>query len=103
MDGFTCDMCGKVLLADENTRYLVRIEVLAAYDPMELTEHDLASDRREEIERLLDQMRHADPQALQDQVYRRMQFDLCPGCQRRYLAGPLPRPSDTDRAPGHNT
>ncbi|NLX58774.1 MAG: hypothetical protein GXY74_06765 [Phycisphaerae bacterium] len=92
MDGFTCDMCGKVLLADENTRYIVRIEVLAAYDPMELSADDVATDRRGEIQRLLDAMRQADPEALQDQVYRRMQFDLCPACQKRYLAHPLPEP-----------
>jgi len=92
MDGFTCDMCGKVLLTDENTRYIVRIEVLAAYDPMELSADDLAADRREDILRLLDTMRQADPETLQDQVYRRMQFALCPSCQKRYLAHPLPEP-----------
>ncbi|MBN2583099.1 MAG: hypothetical protein JXL80_08525 [Planctomycetes bacterium] len=93
MDGFTCDMCGKVLLADENTRYVARIEVFAAYDTMELTSDDIEKDHRREIERLLDQMRRADPQTLQDQVYKRFQFDLCPFCQKHYLAHPLPAPS----------
>ena len=37
MEGFTCDMCGKVLLAEEDSRYIVKVQVYAAYDPMELT------------------------------------------------------------------
>ena len=91
MDGFTCDMCGKVLLADEDTRYIARIEVFAAYDPMEIAPSDIRKDRSDEMARLLEQLREADPQELQDQVYRSLQFDLCPGCQKKYLAEPLPQ------------
>ena len=36
-----CDLCGKTLLPDEDVRYIVRIEVFAAADPLELTEEDL--------------------------------------------------------------
>ena len=94
MDGETCDMCGKVLLADEDTRYVVRIEVFAAYDPLELTEDDLSRDRAADIEQLLKRMEQMNPQELQDQVYKRVVFDLCPACQRKYLARPLgPAPS----------
>ncbi len=90
MDGFTCDMCDKVLLADEDTRYIARIEVFAAYDPMEIAPSDLRKDRSDEIARLLEQLREADPRELQDQVYKSFQFDLCPACQKKYLADPLP-------------
>jgi len=93
MDGFTCDMCGKVLLADEDTRYIARIEVFAAYDPMEIAPGDVQTDRSDEIAQLLEQLREADPQELQDQVYKSFQFDLCPTCQKKYLADPLPERS----------
>ena len=88
---FTCDMCGKVLLADEDTRYVVKVEVYAAYDPMELTAKDLQDDRTEEIQDLLDEMADIDPEVLEDQVYKSFRFDLCPECHAAYLKDPLGR------------
>jgi len=90
MDGLTCDGCGRALLVDEPARYVVRIQVFAAYDPLELTPDDLARDHRAEIQALLDRLAEADPQELQDSVYKEFVFDLCMACQRRYLARPMP-------------
>jgi hypothetical protein len=89
MDGISCDGCGAGLLLESEVRYLVKIEVFAAYDPLEITREDLARDQEAEMARLLKTMERSDPQALQDQVYRKFQFDLCPPCQRRYLEDPL--------------
>lgn len=91
MDHLTCDLCGKTLLAGEPARYEVRIQVYAAYDPLELTHDDLARDPRAEIRILLERLRHADPQELEDSVYKEFLFDLCMACQRQYLRSPLPR------------
>ncbi len=88
---FTCDMCGKVLLADEDTRYVVKVEVYAAYDPMELTSKDLEDDRTDEIQDLLDEMADIDAEALEDQVHKTFRFDLCPECHAAYLKDPLGR------------
>lgn len=92
MQGISCDRCGKALLVGENVRYLVRIEVKAAYDPLELTQEDLEGDLQAEIRRLIGRMRQLDPQALEDQVYKAMSFDLCMGCQRGFVGDPLGRP-----------
>ena len=86
---YTCDMCGKPLLSDEDVRYVVKIEVYAAYDPMEITEEDLDRDHKKEIADLLSQMEDMDPEELEEGVYKRMRFDLCAACHRRYLANPL--------------
>jgi len=91
MDHLTCDLCGKALLTDESVRYQVRIQVYAAYDPLELTPDDLARDPRDEIRALLDELAHRDPQEIEDSVYKELHFDLCMACQRRYLVSPLPR------------
>lgn len=91
MDGLTCDLCGKALLVDESVRYEVRIEVYAAYDPLELTPDDLTQDHGAEIRRLLARMEDMDPQELEDSVHKEFRFDLCRGCQRRYLRDPLRR------------
>jgi hypothetical protein len=92
MAGFCCDMCGKPLLVDSDVRYVAKIEVFAAYDPMELTDEDLAKDHREEIRRLNMQLANVDADEAQDSVYRRFQFDLCPECHKEYLKAPLPKP-----------
>lgn len=90
-----CDRCGKTLLLDENVRYKVRIEVYAAYDPMEISADDLARDHQEEIRRLLEKAEDMSPEEAQDSVYRQMEFDICPRCQRKYLRDPLGVEADT--------
>jgi len=87
MGEFWCDRCGKGLLLEENVRYVVKLEVFAAYDTMELTRREIAeTDHAAEIQRLITQLSDVDPNELQDQVHRRYRFDLCPPCQRWLLA-----------------
>ncbi len=95
----TCDMCGKVLLADEDVRYVVRVEVYAAYDPMEITSADLAKDHGAEIRRLLEQAAEKDAEELEAEVYKQFRFDLCPSCQRNYVRDPLLR-AEREGGPG---
>jgi hypothetical protein len=89
MDHRTCDRCGKELLRDSDVRYEVRIEVKAAYDPLNVTEEDLAKNFREEIARVLQQLGGLSVAEAQNQVYRLFEFDLCPACQKQYFRNPL--------------
>ncbi len=90
MEGMTCDMCGKVLLGEgESVRYVARVELFAAYDPLELTQKDLDRDLSAEIRHLLRQVEDADPRALEEDVYKEFRFDLCPTCHKKVLADPL--------------
>ena len=82
-------MCGKPLLADENVRYVVKVEVFAAYDPMEIVEQDLERDYLQEISDIIDEVEDMDTEALEDEVYKAFRFDLCPNCQKKYIADPL--------------
>jgi hypothetical protein len=86
---FTCDLCGKPLLTDEQTRYVVKIEVYAAYDPMEVAAEDVDGDHSEEINALMDHMKGMSAQEAEEQVYKKFRFDLCPSCQARFLKDPL--------------
>lgn len=88
---YSCDLCGKELLVEEDLRYVAKIEVFAAYDPLEITEEDLEQDHMEEIGELLKQMEHMDEQELEDQVYKSFRFDLCPECHKKFLKDPLGR------------
>lgn len=89
MDGLSCDKCGKALLLEEDVRYEVRIDVRAAYDPLELTSEDLARDRTAEIRELAASLARLSAADAQDQVHRALRFDLCPACQKTYLESPL--------------
>jgi len=93
----TCDLCGKTLLLEEDVRYVVNLEVFAAYDPMEITEEDLRKDLRRELRELAKRMEGLDAEKAQDEVYRRFRFHLCPACQREYIRDPLRRGKE---APG---
>jgi len=90
---YSCDLCGKELLVNEDVRYVAKIEVYAAYDPLEITEEDLEKDHLEEISKLIKQMEHMDPQELEDQVYKCFRFDLCPDCHKKFLRDPLGKES----------
>jgi hypothetical protein len=89
MDRLTCDGCGAPLLVESDVRYEVKIEVKAAYDPLEITEDDLAKDHRAEMARIIAQLQHLSEQEAMDQIYRAFRFDLCTPCQRKYLKAPI--------------
>jgi len=89
MEHFYCDMCGKPLLLDEDVRFEVKIEVYAAYDPMEITEEDLKEDLEEEIHEIIEEMEDMDEEELEEGVYKSFKFDLCATCHRIYLNDPL--------------
>lgn len=91
MDGIACDRCGKGLLIDSDVRYVVTIEVKAAYDPMEITKDDLKRDFEAEMRRLLSQMEKISEEEAQEQVYKKFTFDLCPACQKKFVRNPLAR------------
>ncbi|HXG60251.1 MAG TPA: hypothetical protein VNO22_02650 [Planctomycetota bacterium] len=91
MDRLTCDRCGQGLLLDAPVRYEVRIEVKAAYDPMELTEEDLR-DAEERLREAIERLKDYPAERAQDEVYRLFRFDLCAACQKAFLARPLGGP-----------
>ena len=99
---FTCDLCGRALKPNEDTRYVVKVEVYAAHDPMEITSDQLDEDRQEEIEQLLDEMSDMDADDLEDQVYKTFRYDLCTGCHAAYLKDPLGKSVRLKARFGHN-
>lgn len=91
MSELACDRCDRSLLAFEDVRYEVRIEVKAAYDPMELNPGAQPSDLRDEIARLIEATAGMSADEIEATVYKEFQFDLCLRCQREFLRDPLPR------------
>ncbi len=89
---YACDLCGRELDPREDLRYVVRMEVYAAFDPL-AAEDEEADDRDhlEEIQEILERMRDIDDPQIGSDVYQQMRFDLCPECRKRFIGNPLGR------------
>ena len=83
-----CDRCGRPLEQGQ-LRYIARIEVVAAADPLEITIDDLLRDTRREMDALLEQCEHLTEEQLMRDVYVKFEFDLCRSCQKSYVTDPL--------------
>ena len=85
----TCDRCGRPI-EYRRLRYVARIQVFAAYDPLEISFADLERDHTGEIEAIIHQCADLTEEELMRDVYLEFQFDLCRACQRAFIARPLP-------------
>lgn len=83
-----CDRCGRTI-PEGALRYVAKIQVYAAYDPLKITFEDMLKDHRADIERLIQECEGLTEAELMRQVYVDFQFDLCPACQKAYVAAPL--------------
>ena len=57
MNRIICDLCGQELLKASKVRYEVKIEVKAAYDPLNITDEGLHQDFQAEFAKVLAQLR----------------------------------------------
>ena len=88
MDRLTCDRCGNGLLLDAPVRYEVRIEVKSAYDPMELTDDDLAR-AAADLKQAAEAVQKLSAEEAMDEIYKEFRFDLCRTCQKQFIKAPL--------------
>ena len=91
---FSCDVCGKDMTPDSSGRYVLKMEAFAAA-PAELTDDDLATDHVEEMAQLLSDLEEADGAAAPPPTGKKMRFDLCAGCFRKFVNHPLGREAAT--------
>ncbi len=84
-----CDRCGRPIEEGE-LRYVAKIEVFAAYDPLRITFEDLMRDHTREFDALLQQCVGMTEEELMRDVHVAFRFDLCRACQKAYVANPLP-------------
>ena len=92
---YICDLCG-TSLKEQDLIYELNIQVHAIYQPLKIDLVDLLRDHKDEIRQLIEDLEDADPQELQDQVYKTFKFHLCPSCQKKYTRNPF---SPGDEAP----
>ena len=87
---YTCDSCKRLIDTERELRYVVRVEVYAALDPM-VDEAEDEHDHLQEIQDIIERLDDADDEQISDDVYQQKRFDLCSECRNRYVKNPLGR------------
>ncbi len=88
---YSCDLCKRDLDAEEDLRYVVKIEVYASYNPTAAHEDEDDRDHLQEIQDILERLEDADDYQIGEEVYQQLRFDLCPDCRKKFLQNPLGR------------
>lgn len=88
---YSCDRCKRNIESGDELRYVVRIEIEARFDGIQ-DEPDEDRDHLMELHEVLERMEESEEnETLDEDVYRRQRFDLCPECYRKYVMNPLGR------------
>lgn len=95
---YSCDLCKRLIDSEEDLRYVVKIEVFAAVDPLEAEQsagsnHEDDRDHLQEMQEILQRMDETDSDAVGEDVYQQLRFDLCPECRKKFAKNPLGRES----------
>jgi hypothetical protein len=88
---YACDLCKRPLDPEDDLRYVVKLEVYAAFDPLALDEPDNDRDNLQDLHDILERIDDAASDQIGDDVYQTMRFDLCPECRKKFLKNPLGR------------
>ncbi len=88
---YSCDLCKRELDSEVDLRYVVKIEVYAAFDPTAASEDENDRDHLQEIQDILESLEDADDDLIGNDVYQQLRFDLCPECRKKFLQNPLGR------------
>jgi len=86
---YACDLCKRELDPQEDLRYVVKIEVYAAFDSAAAGEDDGDRDHLQEIQDILERVEDSEDELIGDEVYQQLRFDLCPECRKKFLKNPL--------------
>jgi hypothetical protein len=88
---YSCDRCKRAIDPEQDLRYVVKLEVHAAMEPLDCDEVEDDRDHLMEIQEILERMEDADDESIADDVYQKRRFDLCPDCYRRFIQNPMGR------------
>jgi hypothetical protein len=87
---FSCDLCKRPLDPEDDLRYIVKIEVYAALDPLKLDDAE-DSDHLQDLNEILEHIDDVNDPNVGADVYEQKRFDLCPECRKKFMKNPLGR------------
>jgi hypothetical protein len=88
---YSCDLCKRPLDAEDDLRYVVKMEVYAAFDPLSIDEPETDTDHLDDLDEIIEQLEDLSSEAIGEDLCQRLRFDLCPECRKKFLASPLGR------------
>lgn len=89
---YSCDRCGQRIAAQDEARYVVRIEVEAAVDVTDCDAFDEADrDHLMELHEILERPDEFVEPLGGSGVVERQRFDLCSDCHAKFLRNPVGR------------
>ena len=88
---YSCDRCKRILDPEEDLRYVLKIEVQAALEPMDIDEVEDDRDHLVEIQEVLERLEDDEDYDLGEDVYTKRRYDLCPECYRKFIKNPIGR------------
>jgi hypothetical protein len=86
---YTCDRCQRTLDSSGDLRYVVKLEIYAAMEPLEVDQAEDDRDHLVEIQEILERLEAGQSPEVGQDVYQKQRYDLCPDCYRRYIRNPL--------------
>jgi hypothetical protein len=88
---YSCDRCKRVIEPEQDLRYVVRIEIEAAMDPLHEGEVQDDRDHLMEIDEILERVDASESPDIGDEIFERKRYDLCPQCFRKFIQNPVGR------------
>ncbi|MDR4505600.1 MAG: hypothetical protein MRK01_12570 [Candidatus Scalindua sp.] len=86
---YSCDMCGRSIIPEEDVRYVIKIEAYAACEPADAEDEDFDEELIEDFDEE-DEEEFSDFETEDEEVdYKTFRFDLCSKCHSKYLQDPL--------------
>ena len=86
---YSCDRCKCVIDPTEDLRYVVKLEVQAAMEPLDIDELDDDRDHLLEIQELLECLDSNESDPIGSDIYQKRRYDLCPDCYREFIKNPI--------------
>lgn len=86
---FTCDRCKRALRLSDDLRYVVKMEIYAAMDPVDADQVEDDRDHLLEVHEILERSHDEGDECISDDVYQKRCYDLCPDCHRMFVQNPL--------------
>jgi hypothetical protein len=88
----SCDRCKRMIDVEEELRYSVHLEVKAVFGTHEgVEEEEDDSDHLLELHEILERIDDLENGAVDEAIYQRKRFDLCPDCYRQFIRNPVGR------------
>ena len=85
---YECDKCGRNMGPNDAQRFIVKMEIFAAAGHLDLDAEAATSDENA-LADVIESLKKADPDEIEDQTYRAFRFDVCDACRRILLDRPL--------------